>query len=79
VSHISEINNVLDAITVIFQNSAQNIFENVSSQIADVGVPINRRAATIHAHLFVFEGFKNFFLAGESVVKANRHLIRIFN
>jgi hypothetical protein len=58
VAYVGDIFDVFDCVAVELKHAAQDIFENVCSQIADVRVVINGRPAGIEADFGWVQGLE---------------------
>jgi len=59
--------------------AAQNIFEDISPEIADVRIVINRGPAGVDLHFAGDKGDEFLFAAGEGVVEVEGHILRMIN
>ena len=66
-THIRDVHNVLDVVAVVFQNTAQLILEQIGTEIADVRVVVDRRAAAIDTNPIALEWFELASLSGVGV------------
>ena len=58
VIHIGQIHHMIDVKTGKLEKPPQQILKHVTAQIADVGIVVNRWAASIHAYLARVDGHK---------------------
>ncbi len=56
------------------QKAPQNIDGDKSAEIADVTIVIDGGSAGIHANFIALQGMEFFYLAGQRVVEAQRHV-----
>ncbi len=71
-AHVPHIGNVLDVVdfeTVRFQGAPYPVSHEVGSQIAYVGVSVDRGATGVHPYQPRFDGLDFFHLLGEGVVE----------
>ena len=74
VAHVGDVHDVVHLVAVVVERTDQEVFENVSAEVADVGEMVHRRAATVHAHGGnAFRKCENFFLTRCSVVELKCH------
>ena len=66
-AHISNVDDMLNLITVVLQYTAQLILKQIGPKIADVRVVVDRRAATIDTNLIALEWFELANLSGVGV------------
>ena len=70
---IGDIHDMLDREVIPIQHTPQEIFKNISAQIADMGVIINSRSAGIQSHFRRVERLKFSDCSGVSVKKLQIH------
>ena len=73
VIHIGQIHHPLNFEPPEFQMPLQQVFKNVSAEIADVGVIVDCRPAGVHAHAAGFEGLEILDLAGQGIKETKGH------
>ena len=66
--HVCNIHNPLHIISCKTKIFFQNIFHNITSQVADMGKMIHRRSTGIHSHLSRFIRHKFFHFFGKGIV-----------
>ena len=69
VVHIGQIYDVFELEAAQLEEATQNVLEDKSAVIADVGVVIDGRAATVHAHLAGFLRNEGFDFSRQSIVE----------
>ena len=66
-AHIRNIHDVLDDEAIVLEHTAQLILKQIGTEIADVCVVVDRRAATIDTNLITLEWLELASLSGVSV------------
>ena len=73
VIHIGNVHHVLELVSALPQEAAQQVHHDKSAEVADVPVVVDRGTAGVHADELVFGGLEGLRLAGERIKQLQRH------